>query len=39
LKIVYAYPEKAGAKGSLLFGVFSDSSQTQDAVSMANPEV
>jgi hypothetical protein len=47
LKIIHAYPEKAGTKmtmsshsrGSFLFGVFSDSSQTQNAVSMANPEV
>jgi hypothetical protein len=47
LKIIHAYPEKAGAKmtasshscRSLLFGVFSDSSQIQDAASMANPEV
>jgi hypothetical protein len=47
VKIIYAYPKEAGAKmatlghfdASLLYGVFSGNLQTQDAVSMANPEV
>ena len=47
LKIIFACPEKAGAKmatlspfcASLLYGVFSGPTQIQDAASMANPEV
>jgi hypothetical protein len=47
VKIVSACPEKAGAematwhhfRASLLYGVFSEILQAQDAVSMANPEV
>jgi hypothetical protein len=47
LKIIYACPEKAGVKmatlrhfcASLLYGVFSEFLQTQNAVSKANPEV
>jgi hypothetical protein len=47
LEFISACPEKAGADmatlshfcASLLYGVYSESFQTQDAVSMANPEV
>jgi hypothetical protein len=47
LKIIFACPEKGGVQvatsghfcASLLYGVFSDFLQTQNAISMANPEV
>jgi hypothetical protein len=47
VKIVSACPQKAGAematwhhfRASLFYGVFSEIFQTQDAFSMANPEV